>query len=217
MKKSIIAAGAASVALAAMPVVGVFATPDTSVITDNISVKLDSTCSLTRAGASGTDGTWTPGSPATTAAGTYSVASMDAGSTANLGTSTFTVVCNDTTAGHNLKVQATGLTGATAGEYIDYDGTSAVAAGTSSWNITISDVDGFGTGDAGTVKPAEGLLDVTYNNHTGSAYLYGSASATSKNPVSAATFKAAYNVGTTTTQAADTYTGSAVYTLTYGA
>lgn len=217
MKKSIIAAGAASIALAAMPVVSTFAAQPTREIVDNINVNLNSTCTMTRTGASGTDGTWTAGDPATTAAGTYTVASMSAGTTANIGASTFTIVCNDTTNGHSLQVAASGLRRGETSDYIDYSN-AAVAAGTSSWNITISDVDGFGNGEAPAVKPANGIVGIAYgqDSHTGSTYLYGETT-TSKNAISGGSFKATYNVGTTTTQAAGQYTGSATYTLTYGA
>ena len=56
MKKSIIAAGAASVALAAMPVVGVFAdTMNPGTVKDSITLNVESTCSVTATGtASGT-------------------------------------------------------------------------------------------------------------------------------------------------------------------
>ena len=214
MKKSIIAASAASVALAAMPVMGTFAA--TKGVTDNLSVTLDSTCSLTRTGASA-DGTWTPGDPESTSAGQYTIAHMDAGTTATFGTSTFTIVCNDTTSGHSLDVRATGLAGQSgiAGQYIDYS-SNAVAAGTSGWNITISDVQGFGMGEG--VAPVAGIVGVNYSgtDHQGTANLYGGTT-TSKNNVADATFKAQYKVGTSTTQAAGMYTGSAVYTLTHGA
>ena len=52
MKKSIIAAGAASVALAAMPVVGVFAETTTSggIVKDEVSVTVSDTCSITSTG-----------------------------------------------------------------------------------------------------------------------------------------------------------------------
>ena len=53
MKKSIIAAGAASVALAAMPIVGVFASSSTTV-SDTITATVSNGCTITRAGTGST-------------------------------------------------------------------------------------------------------------------------------------------------------------------
>ena len=50
MKKTLIA-GAASVALAAMPVLGVFAADTLTPITDTVTVTIDSACSLSGTGA----------------------------------------------------------------------------------------------------------------------------------------------------------------------
>ena len=48
MKKSIIAAGAASVALAAMPMVGVFAAQGDGNLQDTIKVNISESCSISR-------------------------------------------------------------------------------------------------------------------------------------------------------------------------
>jgi hypothetical protein len=76
MKKSIIAAGAASVALAAMPIVGVFATDhiNGSPIVDTLQVNLSEVCTLSRgtttasdpAHPTGTTASWTTGTVAAT-------------------------------------------------------------------------------------------------------------------------------------------------------
>lgn len=219
MKKSIIAAGAASIALAAMPVVSTFAL--TKTIEDDITVNLNSTCSLTRTGAAGTGsnaGAWTPATEdPTTSAGTYSV-TMDAGATSNLGTSTFTITCNDTsTAGHNLTVTVSGLgagnteSQAAQNAPISYDGTKTVGTDAGSyWNITkaagTGTLPGFTAGIVTLPTSGDDLTTQTIYSSTNPGVV-----------INAATFTAEYNVSTTVLQPAGTYTGSAVYTLTHGA
>ena len=224
MKKSIIAASAASVALAAMPVVGTFAA-QTKTVTDNILAEIESTCSLTRTGVSGTNGTWHPTVTEDFAAETYSV-SMAAGTTANLGTSTFTIVCNDQTDGHYLSVRATGLTAATGDSDpakaapIAY-GNSAVGTDASTWNITVAKVAGSGTKTmpdwGAAVDSQTGIVSITQTSNVGTADLYGSSSATNKSMLNGAQFTATYNIGTKVEQPVGTYSGDATYTLTHGA
>ena len=223
MKKSIIAASAASLALAAMPIVNTFAAEKT--VTDNITLNVNSTCAMTRTGANGTAdtgvvaGAWTAGDPETTSSGTYE-ATIDAGGYANLGTSTISVTCNDANNGHYLTVRATGLTSNTTGATgspINYSTTTA-AAGTSSWNIVIGrPTDTTIPAWNNNALTADNIASISQTSNVGSVDLYGSSSSTNKTVLNAATFTATYNVGTAITQPAGTYTGSAVYTLTHGA
>ena len=124
MKKSIIAAGAASVALAAMPIVGVFATGGNfsgGPFVDQIQTEIADTCTFARGtiaggGSAPTDkhpiGTWT------TEAGEGANANKDilnavsvtpAAAEATLGSSNYNVVCNDQD-GYQVAVETTALT-----------------------------------------------------------------------------------------------------------
>ena len=85
MKKSIIAAGAASVALAAMPIVGVFAADGTLTQTDTVVVTVSSACSLA-----------TSGDSVTPDASTYTATIANGGYNTAIAGSTFTITCNDT-------------------------------------------------------------------------------------------------------------------------
>ncbi len=96
MKKSLIAAGAASVALAAMPVLGVFADDDTSV-TDTIQVTVSPSCTFSQGG---TDDTYS--ATGTNASGV--VAPVSGGSAVH----NFTVFCNNNT-GYKVSATATAL------------------------------------------------------------------------------------------------------------
>ena len=218
MKKSIIAAGAASVALAAMPIVGAFAATAPTIV-DNLQVNLQNTCSLARTGAAGatgqtgvtTDPAWAADATnPTTAAGTYSV-TMSAGTFAELGTSTIAVTCNDSVNGHSLAVAVTGLsatqasTGITGGSTISYSNSPITDASASGWNITTSNV-------ATELGFSAGLIQTT----GGTATIYG-ASSRNRTAVSNKTFDATYKVAAQADQPAGTYEGTATYTLTYGA
>ena len=223
MKKSIIAAGAASVALAAMPIVSTFAAVSTYDVRDNIVLTINNTCSLTRSGS--TTGETVSGSSAFAEdgtlptgmeiSGTYT-ADMAAGGNGVIGVSTIGVTCNDVKNGHTLTVATTPLTATAASTglsenfpTIDYSNSSVVptggAAQTSGWNITVGGNTELGI-TADTILSAAG----------GSATIYPS-SATLKKSVADETFTATYSVGASANQTAGTYEGSATYTLTWGA
>lgn len=116
MKKSIIAAGAASVALAAMPVVGAFAAFTGGPFTDVIQTTIGETCTFARgATAHGAGETWTTDTTVTTKDTLSAVTITPAAGEATLGTSNFRVVCNDTdgykvTVGTNPLALPTGTT-----------------------------------------------------------------------------------------------------------
>jgi len=116
MKKSIIAAGAASVALAAMPVVGAFAAY-TGTFTDKIQTTIGETCTFSRgtiADATVTHPTvatesWSTGSG--TGIDTLSPVSLTPGATGEteIAESSFKVVCN-ANVGYKVTVAPTALT-----------------------------------------------------------------------------------------------------------
>ena len=193
MKKSIIAAGAASIALAAMPIVGVFA--DTSTVTDKFSVTLSTTCSLSEQSATPyatAQAHVTTGPTFTT--DTYSL-TMTAGKVAEVGTSTLHIVCNDTSNGYevtgtfdDLKIAPS----STGNDMIPYSST-AVIDGTSGWNAILSG------------SPLT-------SGATGNVYDQKSTTKNAADTTAAITYK----VGSSTVNTPSTYTGNASYILTWG-
>ena len=105
MKKSIIAAGAASVALAAMPIVGAFALTS---VTDTINATVGAGCTISDSTGHTVDITVAPGATATSTAA-----------------ESITVVCNS----NNWHVTAVGA-GATGTATSLYSGENAIATGT---------------------------------------------------------------------------------------
>ena len=191
MKKALIA-GAASVALAAMPVVGVFAVDNTA-ITDNFSLTIAPTCALSRA-ATNTDATLSgvTAGESVTAAATYTKSDAVANQKYTMGTSTLKVICNNQT-GYKLTGTFSPLTNslkASDGSDITIPySAAAVEVGTAGWTAYTSS-----------------------NYYTSAA----SGNILSSNTVSAATgdTKAVtYDVATASNQAAGTYTGTASYNL----
>ena len=193
MKKSIIAAGASAVALAAMPVVGVFAagaTTGASSYTDNLSITIETACTFARENyaSGGIDGnashkngsgTWGTGASADTLSATVTNSSLTA-----LGSSNFKVVCNNT-AGYQVTVANSGLT--SGGNSIPNNNTYTNAI--SGWSPIYNGTKLVGdTTTPATVK---------------------SASTTTDND----TFEVSYSVGVSSTQQAGTYEGSATYTF----
>lgn len=132
MKKSIIAAGAASVALAAMPIVGAFAAFSGGDFTDIIQTTVDDSCTFGRGTQAAhatsdyhgtTTGAWnvnkdetgtdTPGTDTLSPAITVTPHAAEAGATeTTLGSSNFYVVCNDTD-GYQVSVTTSALTNGT--------------------------------------------------------------------------------------------------------
>lgn len=186
MKKSIII-GATSLALAAVPIAGVFAD-----FTDTVNVTINESCTLTREAyasggvqnnpshKNGTGGTWS------TTAGTDTLnATMTNGTVqASLGSSQFKVVCNRA-GGYKVTVATTSLsTGGTSPLTIPNNTT--YSASVSGWSPVSS---GTKLTNGGTVN-------------------------TVTSPTAGTTFEVSYGVGVSTSQAAGTYTGTATYSLT---
>ena len=138
MKKTLIA-GAASLALAAMPVVGVFAA-DPEPVVDNIKITVNETCTLTR----------------TTGNGNYTAAMSTNALNPSVGSSTFTPVCNNAT-GFSVSATPTALSGA--GEAINYSATTPTA-GSGTWTATKTEV-------AGNIDATGGVLMSTNATTTG--------------------------------------------------
>lgn len=204
MKKSIIAAGAASLAVAAMPVVGVFAADGDLSQTDTVIVTVDSACSLA-----------TSGSSVTPTASTYT-ATIENGQANNAITgSTFTITCNDTggwdlnaigagtASGNVAKMDAS--TGVDTDDIATADGTPSGSA--SSWAFKIAK----GGTDQGNVTITTGY-DGFKAVPTSSTKI-----ATGTSTAGNSTITATYGVGISATQSAGDYTGKVQYTLAHPA
>lgn len=196
--KKLVAAGAASLAFAAMPIVGAFAATSTPVtVTDTLEVKILTACTFGRWGAAGAAGqpnvsvgpTWTGGAtadPGDTVTGTYS-ATITPGATVELGTSTFKGYCNSPS-GFEVTVTTPSLENA-AHDTIAYSAS------------TPSSTDGW------TLKKGGNLFDNTVSG----AKFMNETSATA----TAVTETATYTVYTTATTNSGVYRGNVVYSFTY--
>lgn len=202
MKKTLIA-GAASVALAAMPVVGVFATGSQE---DTIVVGISESCTIALAAgghADGTDtvkGTWGAGSDVNKLSG--SVANGSASN--NFGSSTLTISCNKSS-GFNVAAAATALVASTVTE----PGTSNKV--TIPLNASFS---GSQSGWAYKVENSGLSAGITNNTASWSATASNASLVSGTAPINNGSFTVTYGVGVDTTQPADTYTGSITYTIT---
>lgn len=187
MKKKLIAAGAASLAVAAMPVLGVFA-DDVKNIQDTITVTVEPTCSFdTNSGAaSASDESYS----ATVLNGAE--AAFTAGGVHN-----FFVKCNDTE-GYTVSATPTALTGllpATGDKNsIPYTTTYNASGKAGMWTATVASSDAHNPTVSTPVPQAGGVI-ITDGKTDGTAF--------------AVTYKAF--VGTETP--ADTYTGHMTYVL----
>lgn len=192
--------GAASIALAAMPVAGVFAAQQTSTITDTLNAKVLSACEFTRTGVAGstvvdtTVGEIAPSwdGPSAGTGHTYS-ATIKPSTDVELGTSTFTGYCNDA-AGFTVTVVTPSLV----------DGTKSIA---------FAGATNPGAGEGWTLTRAlDGSAAALFANATGDTFMNASA------PTDAATAKTAtatYTVYTSSTTKSGNYSGDVVYTFTY--
>lgn len=171
MKKLLIA-GAASLALSALPIAASFAV-DPPAISDELIVTVGEACTFTRTSSTGESGTITD-------------SIQLGGLNNNFGSSTYKAICNNAI-GFNVEAEFTSLTGA--GEAITYSATDPTA-GSGTWtasvddnNIVVSTVDGKLIGSlmsASGVTGANGIsATVTYKisirdnqakgNYTGTA------------------------------------------------
>lgn len=151
MKKSIIAAGAASVALAAMPIVGVFADDVTSQV-DTLDVTITNTCTIASVTHAGT-GAWTTNTLAK---------DVVAGELNNgIGTSTFNIKCNNQT-GWTVTAAAQPLTGKITTTQNIPVGTPAV--NTPAWQYVSSTSDADVTAASTNTSPVASSAKTTGND-----------------------------------------------------
>lgn len=197
MKKTLIAS-AASLALAAMPVVGALAV-DNLTITDNFEITIDKTCTISAVRADGTGvgaGTWDTDTKDTIES-TLSGTIANATTVTNFGSTTMTVVCNNED-GWEVTAETTDLESA--------DGDATIA-----WN---ADFDGNTTsGVSWTVSQAEENGLTIADGAQGEADDESVAKLEATTTTAGKSFTVTYGVGISEDQAAGTYTGSIVYTL----
>lgn len=188
MKKSIIAAGASAVALAAMPVVGVFADDVTSQV-DTLDITINATCTMDTVTHAPSSGTWT---------GDTLAKSVVAGANnSNIGSTSFKIICNNQT-GWNVSATATALTGKTTTSQNIPLGTPA--ANTAAWNyVSSTETTGVTAGVTGSTTSATKVAyagDTTGNDGD--------------------EFVVTYNVSTDNALSAQVYEGTITYTLGTG-
>ena len=190
MKKLAIAS--ASLALAAMPVAGVFAVTGSAEFTDNLSVEVTGGCTMENGG--NTDGQYTNRSfSGQLATGNSTILSGSAATD----TAAITIKCN-TTSG-TVTVTSAGdvtLTGTNSAS-------NTIAAG--------AQTDGNASGWAIKSNAVNAATDPysAYKAHVVGTFLTATASA------SGTTFNPSYQVYAAAGQAPDTYTGSVTYTISY--
>ena len=196
MKKSIIAAGAASVALAAMPVVGVVAADSNLSQTDTVIVTVDTACSLATSGSS------------LDPASTYTATIANSAYNTNIAGSTFTVTCNDN-AGWQLSAVGAGTGTSVAHMDASTEADDDIATGTtldgsvSAWAFKVAGANG---------ATVQGSYDSFSEVPTTAAVIAKGTTTTTT-----ATVTATYGVGISATQEAGTYTGKVTYTLAHPA
>ena len=187
MKKLAIAG--ASLALAAMPVVGVFAETGSTSFTDNLSVTVDNGCTLENGG--NTDGTYVDRSfSKNIAVGNY--ATLEGTSATD--TAAITIKCN-TTSG-TVTVTSSGDTTLTSGSNTIAAG-AEISGSASQWAIKSN-------AQNASTDPYS-----AYKAHVPGTFLTATASA------SGTTFNPSYQVYVAQGQAQGTYTGAVTYTVSY--
>lgn len=187
--KKIIAIGASTVALAALPAMAAFATVDP--VQDTINITINPSCTLTRAaystGGTGTDSSHKNGTG--TGAGSWSAdtlsAIMSSGTVnENLGSSQFRVVCNKF-GSYSVTVATTSLA-VSGGSQTPIPNNTTYSASVSGWSPIYD-----------TTKKINGDTIKSYSAST-----------------EGDTFEVTYGAGISATQATGTYTGTATYSLT---
>lgn len=192
MKKTLIAAGASAVALAAMPIVGAFAT-DITKVTDTLTVTINPICTFNaQQGVDSQNAAFaTNGYSKTMTANEYED---------EFGVTTLTVTCNNAK-GYTVSSTMNNLVGpakATSGnETITYSTDDLNAAGSGAYSAGFSKVINGAAAVTGQVPQSGTLMTSTVMT-----------------PAGGDTATITYKVSTTNNQAAGTYTGTAVYTLT---
>ncbi len=201
MNKKVITAGAASLVLAAMPIVGTFADQDLTTVTDNITLTVTDSCTL---GAQTADGT-------SMNAVTHEF--IGKGSIDNLTGSKFDIVCN----GQNgWKLDAVGA-GTGGGAVTDLYNTEASHAIPSAGSITIDEEHSNWGFKLSSEDSLSSTIESGYNG-TEPAFAAIPATATTvaqtDTPLVAGSIQVTYGISDDGDAPEGTYTGAVKYTLT---
>ena len=205
MKKSILAvAGLAAVAGVVGPVAGAFAATDgdgTMSTTDTVVVTIANACSLTASG--------------NTNAFTANIANGAVSS--NIGSTTISIVCNDTA---GWKVMAKGANASTTSGAGVTDMAPAKATSTpiATGAITASSTSSTTSVWGMKLSDATDVITTNVSTYFSTDYVAIPNSDTKVaegNSTATASFKTNYKVGISATQQADTYTGKVTYTLVH--
>lgn len=198
MKKSLIATGAASLALAAMPVVGAFAA---GTVTDTVILTIQGSCSVGGAAGSSSNTGKTIEEPnaVNNHLYTYDATAASGG--------TLKVSCNASN-GWNVKAVGAGTGSSVTNMDATGSGTeiatgTTFSGGTSAWGFKLAS---GGTG----VTVADGYGTFTAVPGTATKVASGTAA------ISEGTIYTGYQVWVSATQQADTYTGKVTYTIAEG-
>lgn len=214
MKKSIIAASAASLAVAAMPVVGVFADGETThTVKDNISVEITPSCTIRNANTviptTGVEPNLTNNYNVTMANGQVNsdIAGTGAVSPAD---NTMYVFCNSSTRTWTLSAVGSG-TASHENELYGASGSIATGLATSGADSTWAFKVTLGTGATAAAGFTSGEWTAVPAVSSPKAIATGTGTTGSE---SAPAITTNYQVFVSSTQEAGTYTGAVTYTLT---
>lgn len=203
MKKSLIATGAASLALAAMPVAGVFAT--TSTVTDTLNVNIPAACTIRNDVTQGED----DAAPVTE--NVYNVTMKNGEFRDDIGTGATGVTGDsDNTINVNCNIQS----GTDAGWVLSAAPKGGANTLVSGSNTIDSAVHTDQTTSSWAFKTAASGVTYQTGYATDTWAVVPSASANIAKGTGNAEFTMTYQVYISTTQATGTYTGGVVYTLT---
>ncbi len=193
----------ASAALAALPVVGVFAATNQT-ITDQVQITVNSACTM-RTGGTAASPTTAGASLSKTVNGGTLVG--DTGTAWDGTPSTFTVTCNDT-GGWKITAQGVAGTATDAAAQTVMKASNATSTDIVTGTATSGDVSNWAFKVTGEKTVA--AYNAAYVAVPGTAETV----ATSNDPVHESTVTANYRVWVSNTQEADTYTGYVRYVLT---
>lgn len=222
MKKSLIAAGAASLAVTAMPVVGVFALDSVNPVEDTIQVTVNATCTfrgelnVTPAGDGGTTSDGTTDTAGNTYSASGTIGEIVSPQYSSSDTHSFTTFCNDNE-GYTVSAAATALSwvsgdaGSTdSGDTFAYtnatlaNSTSGATGISGKWHATIATSDSAAEGQ----DPAMTIAQVADGGSSTDIVTMTDASDTDGE-----TWSAQYKAYIGTETATGTYSGTITYTL----
>lgn len=174
MKKSLIATGAASLALAAMPVVGVFADPASNELIDTINVTVEGGCTVESAAQGATPGDYSANArtfSASIAVGTYEELTGVEGTSSTTPAQAMTIKCN-VPAADNRTFDITAVAD-NSGKLLhgsdEIGGGTATSGNASAWAYTIDSGVNW-NGVQASFTPVSGIAANTSTNYSFNPY-----------------------------------------------